>query len=387
MQRILFIISATSTGGTSTSLENLFNHYRRDKWDIQVFAMQHNEERQVSYGGAMIAKQRLTSAFYCNYAKQKGIERLYVMLVKAMRRLTSILGIDIEPWVLRKSAKSLSAGGAYDVVVDYTGKGFETTRLALMVAGKKHVAWNHGFGQSDEAEQSKEKLYARFDALICVSKANGEKFAQLFPKLARLVVVVPNLLDKERIKTLSKATISDHRFERRGFTIVSVGRISAIKRFSKIPAIAATLKADGVPFRWYIIGPVYEAEEHKQLEQNIKVHGVDDCVIWLGGKDNPYPYIAAADVLACTSLNEAGPMTPKEALALGVPCICCDFPVAFEQITDGETGIIAPLERFPEAIEQLANDEEMRNRMKQHTAQSIPDNNDLLTIIEQTFEA
>ena len=58
------------------------------------------------------------------------------------------------------------------------------------------------------------------------------------------------------LHTLSE--MHDGRFQKDGFTIVSVGRISAVKRFEAIPKVASDILKRGIRFKWYIIGISFE---------------------------------------------------------------------------------------------------------------------------------
>lgn len=355
MKKLLFVLSATSMGGTSKALENLYNAHNPHEWDMDVFVLTHNEYREVSYRKAMLPKNRLASAFYCFFDRQQGLEKVYVLFVKILRRVCDLLHIDLERWVLGNVIKQLDIA-QYDTIVDFTGTGYGTTRLVSMMDGKHRIGWIHGFGKSEAEERSKERYYAQFDSLVCVSQQTCNRCGELYPRLKDRMVAIHNIMDTDKVIRLSQEAIDDDRYVTDSFTILSVGRISAVKRFSHIPQIAAKLKERHLAFRWYIIGPTYENDEVERLESNITRFAVEDCVMWLGGKDNPYPYFRKADLFACTSLSEAGPIVSNEARVLDIPVISADFPAAFEFIQDGESGVIAPLEQFAESIEQLMTD-------------------------------
>ena len=81
-------------------------------------------------------------------------------------------------------------------------------------------------------------------------------------------------------------------------------------------------------------------------------YSVQDCVKWLGGKSNPYPYFKKADIYVCLSESEACPMVFKEAKLFGLPIVTTDFPSAYEFVNE-EDGIISSLENMPDAINSM----------------------------------
>ena len=59
----------------------------------------------------------------------------------------------------------------------------------------------------------------------------------------------------------------------------------------------------------------------------------------LGAKDNPYPYMAAADLFVLQSYYEGKPLVVDEALVTGTPVLVTDYVSAKEQVSS-EVGIV-----------------------------------------------
>ena len=77
----------------------------------------------------------------------------------------------------------------------------------------------------------------------------------------------------------------------------------------------------------------------EELDNKIKEYGIEDTFILLGKKENPYPYIKAADYFMLTSYYEGYPMVLLEAKALNKYIIITDS-AARETILDYENKII-----------------------------------------------
>lgn len=74
---------------------------------------------------------------------------------------------------------------------------------------------------------------------------------------------------------------------------------------------------------------------------------------------------AAADVFACPSVEDSGPMMINEALMCGTPVVAFDMGVARDLILPGETGQIAPLadtDAFADGLLQLLSQDEAAAR-------------------------
>ena len=160
----------------------------------------------------------------------------------------------------------------------------------------------------------------------------------------------------------SKENTDDVRFANDKFTLISVGRMDIVKRFVCIPEIARKIKEQGCSFRWYIIGA--GGTEEEKVRSEIEKNGVSEQVVMLGAKNNPYSYIARADVLVCPSITEACPNVVNEAKILHVPVVAADFPSAPEYIENKVNGIISPIDRIADEVVELYNNEEFYAKIK-----------------------
>ena len=88
--------------------------------------------------------------------------------------------------------------------------------------------------------------------------------------------------------------------------------------------------ADGLDVTWYLIG--YGGDE-MLIRQKIAEAGMQDRVIILGKKDNPYPYMRACDLYVQPSRYEGKAVTVREAQLLGKPVVITDYA------TSGQCGL------------------------------------------------
>ena len=92
---------------------------------------------------------------------------------------------------------------------------------------------------------------------------------------------------------------------------------------------------------------------------------MEDTVIILGKKENPYPYIKACDIYVQPSRYEGKAVTVCEALLLNKPVVITDYPTARSQIKNGFDGIIVPLDNqgCANALAEIMTDKELLNRL------------------------
>lgn len=132
--------------------------------------------------------------------------------------------------------------------------------------------------------------------------------------------------------------------------VLAVGRLSPQKDFSTLlQAFAHMLKKQKA--KLLILG---SGEERSKLEKKIKQLALADSVELLGHIENPYPYIAMADVLALSSAWEGLPTVLIEALALGTQVVSTNCPTGPVEILDhGRYGQLTPVGDAPALAEAI----------------------------------
>jgi glycosyltransferase involved in cell wall biosynthesis len=131
-----------------------------------------------------------------------------------------------------------------------------------------------------------------------------------------------------------------------------------------IPEIARLLKEKGYVFRWYLVG---DGRLRFELENAIRSYGLENQVVLLGGKQNPYPYIKNCDLYVQPSFSEAYCLTLAEARILCRPIVTTNATGNGEQIRDGENGLIVEsmtAEALAEGIKTLLDHPEMMEKFK-----------------------
>ena len=98
-----------------------------------------------------------------------------------------------------------------------------------------------------------------------------------------------------------------------------------------------------------------EGPERRKLEKLARRLGVEDRVRLLGWRDDTSALFAAADLFVCSSRHEPLGNVVLEAWAYGRPVVALAAQGPSELITDGETGVLVPLED-PAALARAIDD-------------------------------
>lgn len=359
-----------------SSLQSILNSSFGTAIEAKIFALVEAGTNQEWVSRYSIGKNKMSTALYIN---RTDICRNYVYsyLVRMIAALLRGVNVDVFSWIEGRIIRSIEKEYSFDYIVAFSEGA--ATRFVSRFNNPKKIAWIHcDYARCVKEVEKERKIYLAFQKIVCVSEFTRNSFCHIFPQLASKTVSISNILDSENILRLSKEPISDSLFKYDQFTLLSVGRISAVKRYSSIPSIASVLLEKGKRFRWYIIGPAIEKEEHDKLVENIQYYHVQDQVIVLGAKSNPYPYFTKASMLVSLSSSEACPMVFNEAKILNVPILSADFGSAFEFIEQGRDGYITTLERMPQRILELIESEDKLQVIRQN---EYMDSND--KIIEQ----
>lgn len=150
---------------------------------------------------------------------------------------------------------------------------------------------------------------------VAVSKGVETDFIEIFGSKSRITTIY-NPIDVEQIVS----TANEYIPEIEKPYIVNVGKFKQQKRHDIL--IKAYAKAN-VQEKLVLVGTGELLEASKKLAKDL---GIEDKVIFIGFKKNPYPYIKHAKLMVVSSDFEGFSIAILEALALGTPIISTDCP-------------------------------------------------------------
>ena len=215
--------------------------------------------------------------------------------------------------------------------------------VAEKINAKVKLAWIHtDYSNYLLDVRSELQIWGKYDHIASISPKCTEGFLKVFPELKDKIVEISNVNAEKLIRRQAKEGFAeDMKVESDEKCLCSIGRFAQAKNFNHVPAIAKKMCEKGMKFKWFLIG--YGGEEALIREQ-IKEQGMEDIVIILGKKDNPYPYIEKCDFYVQPSRYEGKAVTVLEAQMLEKPVIITAYPSSESQLEDGVDGVIVPMD-------------------------------------------
>ena len=230
--------------------------------------------------------------------------------------------------------------GEYDLAISF----LQPHNIVLnKVKARKKIAWIHTDYSTIHINAKMElPVWAGFDYIASISLDCTRSFLQTFPSLKNKIIEIENILSSDFIHRQAELLDVANEMPKKGINLLSVGRYCHAKNYDNVPDIIKRLVDKGLKdLRWYIIG--FGGDE-PLIRQKIADAGMNDHVILLGKKENPYSYIKACDIYVQPSRYEGKSVTVREAQVLCKPVIVTDYPTAKSQIKDGIDGVIVPMD-------------------------------------------
>ena len=181
------------------------------------------------------------------------------------------------------------------------------------------------------------KMWDGIDYVVAVSEDCKNTFLKFYPTLKYKTIVIENILSEKYIRNESEKFHVNNEIDLSSNVICSIGRFCEAKNFVNIPQVCRMILDKGIDIKWYLIG--YGPDENN-IRHAIKENNVEDNVIILGKKENPYPYIKACDIYVQPSKYEGKCVSVREAQILCKPVLITNYETAESQVNNGKDGVI-----------------------------------------------
>jgi glycosyltransferase involved in cell wall biosynthesis len=215
---------------------------------------------------------------------------------------------------------------------------------------------------NDKAARGIERFSGCIDAYVCVAETARQSLVRRFPQTAGKAVTIYNVIDAAGMRARAEGQ-PDPFPPGEGLKVLSVCRLSEeAKGLTRMARACRRLLDEGLDFRWYVAG---DGPDRGLLEKAIAELGLTDRMILLGRQPNPFPYYAHADVVAVLSNYEGLCGAVNEAKVMGKAVIATTFSGVFEQLKDGESGLIVANDEdaIVEGLRRVLTDTELRARL------------------------
>lgn len=129
------------------------------------------------------------------------------------------------------------------------------------------------------------------------------------------------------------------------FTFLHIGRFNEQKNHKGLLEAFQKVLVQYPDCRLKLLGEGELLEETKELAKALKIEA---NVQFLGSSTNVYPHLHDADAFLLPSNYEGMPMTIIEAMGTGLPIVATAVGGVPDMLTDGESGLLTPVE--PDAV-------------------------------------
>lgn len=337
-KKLIFVITQFYKGGAEVALLNLFQTLNPKEYEVDFLIF---DQIPLKHSTSLVPLLP-NWVRVCNAAEKEGKLAFFLKIFfKGCQKLT-------KHQLYRPSALRFVKGKNYDAAFSY-GEWISPEFIVKKVAAKKKFIWIHT--DIDKAEYVDEKILFGYDkhitSYIFVSETSRQSAESRFIQLKGKSTVIHNICND----TLIRRQAQEKAVEMLGKKpwLVTVGNLRKEKNCRRHIEVMRELKARGIHVTWFWIGAAPNTIYYSQLKELVQQYQLSDCFLFLGAKENPYPYMAKADAVVLLSDYESWSLVITEAKLLGIPVIATRTSGAVEQIKDRETGILTSFDVKEEA--------------------------------------
>jgi glycosyltransferase involved in cell wall biosynthesis len=371
-KNLLFIMNKLVCGGAEKSLISLLETLDFASYNVDLFLFKHEGAFLKKLPSEVNLLPEPKNYEYIDLPLKKSLVELvnkkdYKLLmnrgVLGLLAKTEKNGAIIEQKFWRFLASSMDQlPKVYDVAIGYQEKN-PIYFLVDKVKAKKKIGWIHTDYSKININLEKENNYlSQLDHIVTVSDDLVNILKDMFPNNREKIECIHNIISTNIVKNLSLEQV-DEMDPDGSIKLISVGRLAKEKGLDlTLKALDILVKNKGYNIKWYLIG---EGDQQQILENTIKEKGLNNRVIFLGLKENPYPYIRRSDIFIQTSRYEGRSISIEEAKVMGKPIVITNFATANNHILHGKTGLIADMNEFAIAdqIESLIRNTNLKKHI------------------------
>ena len=375
MKKIFIASHCMELGGAERSLLGILNSIDYKKYEVDLFLYRHTgellkyipkevnllpEDKQMSMLAIPFFNVIKKGQFCMAWGRYQGKKKALKFEKENKNGQESMVMLDYSHKYTISYVKKMM-NKVYDLAISFLTPHYY---VAEKINAKVKLAWIHtDYSNYLLDVKSELQMWSCYDHIASISPKCTEGFLKVFPELKDKMIEISNVNAEKLIRMQAKEKIADDmKTEVEEVCLCSIGRFAYAKNFDHIPIIAKKIKERDISFKWFIIG--YGGDE-QLIRDKIRESGMEDKVIILGKKANPYPYIQKCDIYIQPSRYEGKAVTVLEAQMLGKPVVITAFPSSDSQLENGIDGVIVPMddEGCAEGIIKVIQDKELRKRL------------------------
>lgn len=400
MKKVLIISHTMEIGGAERALLGLLNSFDYNNYRVDLFLCRHEGAlfdqipKQVNVLPA--TKAKFLAIPMINLLKQNEFKILYGRLKAKIRARKTVkrLGLKTDNQVdyiyshkyTYKYFEFINPEIEYDLAISFLTPHYICLNKCN---ARKRIAWIHtDYSTIDLDIETELDMWDNYDYIASISKNCTDAFLLKFPTLKNKIIRIDNIILENMIVKQANLFDVSNEMNFRGIKLLSVGRLTYAKNFDNVPDVCKKILESGLDIKWYIIG---YGQREQEIINKIQEYNMQERIIMLGKKENPYPYIKACDIYIQPSRYEGKAVTVREAQILCKPVVITNFPTARSQLVDGLDGIIVPLdnEKCAEGIIDFINNSFLQNKivdyLKKHNYSNSEEIEKIYNLIDEIY--
>ncbi|WP_026497688.1 glycosyltransferase [Butyrivibrio sp. WCD2001] len=364
MKKVLVVMPSLYNGGAERSVVNLLNELPSDKYevDLLLFKKEGMFLAQVPKWVNVLDTPKDLKRMYGKIA-DSGLYTPWRLFGNAISSAVTSNSRQKRghrwKYFYSKAIKQLEK--EYDVALAYIS-GEILYYVDEKVKAKKKIVWIHNdYRSAGHPRKYDYKHLKNMDAIVSISDSCVDIMKDEFPEFADKTVMIENITSSVLTRERAEEFYPEE-YSKDDMNLLSIGRLHEQKGFDYAIEAASILKKKNINFKWFIVGT---GDLEQDLRSQIKQCDVEDRVILLGGRSNPYPYIANANIFIQPSRYEGKSVVLDETKILGTPIIATAYPTVRDQLEENKEGMIVDLDAssLADGIEKMLGDESIRNNI------------------------
>lgn len=369
-KKVLFVIDSLHSGGAEKSLVSLLSLFDYENYDVDLLTFKQgglyvpllSKNVTLINSPDIFNKMELSISNLIKGKEYKiALWRVNTSIsLRVKSKITNIKHGAQLMWI-RLDNVIPNLEEEYDVAIAYS-QGTPTYYVAEKVSAKKKLCWvNIDYKFAGYNREFDFEYYEKFNNIVAVSNVCTDVLKDVFPEFKDKIITIYDIISENLINDMAnerQGFVDDYK----GIKILTIGRLVYQKGYEYAIEAAKYLKDKNIEFRWYSIG---EGNLKSELEKMVKDYNLQDNFKFLGTFTNPYPFIKECNIYCQPSRFEGFGLAIAEARILNKPIVATNFDIVYDQIRDGENGIISEMngESLGEKIQYIIENDKLRNEI------------------------
>jgi glycosyltransferase involved in cell wall biosynthesis len=374
-KKILFIVSNMESGGVSKSMSSLLNEIDTLSYDVDCFILNPKGIFMSTIPGDVnVISDERTSLIFSKFPQNllKLLKNGFFVdaFIRKIAAFFMLFNKGFGVWILSKRIYRINK--QYDLAVDYNGQHQLYYLIDYIKADKKVTFFHSDYAKWNYYYNFDKKYFPKVDRIFSISSECVQSLKYFFPSQKNKIGLLENVMSKANISKMADYAIDDE-LDKDVLAVLSIGHLSKSKGTPLALKTAKLLKDKGVLFKWYFIGRNKDPKLYTRL---IKQYGIQNYIVIMGLKPNPYPYLKQADIFVHLSEFEGKSIALDEAKLFFKPIVVTNFSTVNDQFRNGDNATITSYnaDEIAASIIELMRNQNLKEIYKENLKKDAKDN-------------